>query len=428
MTTPSPAASADDTSAAPLIGRRGAAFVGAASVVSAAAGYAVLVVVTAHVTKAQNATFLVYWSLLFALFGVLGGLQQEATRSVGATVVRAQAPDASRARVLPWALALGAGLALLVAVGAPVWRPAVVDGGPARDVVLVTVLAVVAYAGHAGLVGVLAGGRRWRASSLLIGAEATVRLLLVLGVAAAGGGVGGLSMAVAASAGTWLVLLVVPAVRHAARARGDVPARALAARMLQAGVAAVGFSVLVVGFPTLLRLTTDAATWEAAAPLVLAISMTRAPLMMPLIAFQGVAIGYFLDPRRPAGPAMARVAAVVLGVGLLGAAVAWPVGPPLMELFGPGYRVEGPVLAGLTCASAVLALLTLSGSAVLAVGRHRTYLAGWLVATVGGVLCLLTPWSLEVRAVTALLVGPAVGIAVLVPALRAARAQDARPV
>lgn len=407
--------------AAPLIGRRGAASVGAASIVSALTGYGVLVVAARHLTAADNAQFLVYWSMVFALFGVLGGLQQEATRTVGSTLVRRPADGAPRARVLPWALAVGALLAVLVAVTSPLWRR-LSDVGVPTVVLGVTVLAVVAYAGHVALVGVLAGQRGWETSSLLIGAEATVRLVLVLVVASTGGAVGGLSVATAAAAGTWVLLLLVPEVRRAGAARGDVPRRALVSGLLQASVAATGFAVLVVGFPTLLRVTTDAATWRSAAPLVLAISMTRAPLMMPLAAFQGVAIGYFMDPRRPAGAAMVRLGAAVAAVGLVGAAAAGLVGPALMEVFfGAAYRLDGALLAGLTFASAVLAMLVLSGSAVLALGRHTVYALGWWVATLAAVLCLLAPVPLETRALIALLVGPAAGVAVLVPVLRSAR-------
>lgn len=401
-----------------LIGARGAASVAVASAVSALAGYVVLVVVAHHLTRAENARFVVYWSLLFAVFAVLGGVQQEATRAVGHQLVRSPAPDTARARILPWGMGLGAAVAVLVALGAVWWVPLVGVTG-ASPLVLVTALAVVLYAGHLGLVGVLAGARQWETSSLLIAVEALVRVGLVVVAAAWGAGISGLGIAVAASAATWLGLLVVPAVRSAARRHADAPAGELVRRLLQACLAGTGPAVLVVGFPLLLRATTDEVTWRTAAPLVLAISMTRAPLMVPLAAFQGVAIGYFLDPRRNRVAALVRVCAVVVAVGVVGAGLAAAVGPPLMvAILDEGYRVAGSTLAGLTAAAAVLALLVLVGSAVLAVGRHGAFALGWGVATAVAVALLLGPGDVDTRAVVSLAGGPAVGVAVLVLALR----------
>jgi O-antigen/teichoic acid export membrane protein len=104
---------------------------------------------------------------------------------------------------------------------------------------------------------------------------------------------------------------------------------------------------------------------------------------------------------------------VVASIGALGAVVAgaaWAAGPTLLVwLVDPGYRVDGPVLAGLACAATMLAVLVLTGSVVLAVDRHRIYVVGWLVATLVTVLALLLPGTLEHRTVVSLTVGPLVG-------------------
>src|SRR5690606_31900283 len=89
------------------------------------------------------------------------------------------------------------------------------------------------------------------------------------------------------------------------------------------------------------------------------------------------------------------------------------VGPWLMEvLLGPGYRVAPLVLGGLTVTAALLALLTLTGAATLALGGHRAYAAGWLVATACSAAVLLLPGDLEARVVSSLALGPMVGVAV----------------
>src|ERR1035437_10205405 len=106
-------------------------------------------------------------------------------------------------------------------------------------------------------------------------------------------------------------------------------------------------AVLVVGFPVVLRFASSDVEWITAAPLLLAISLTRAPLLLPLQAYQGVAIALFLNERSRGITVLLRPASAILGVGTLGAAGAYLLGPLIMSaFFGPGYRVAGRLLAG----------------------------------------------------------------------------------
>lgn len=402
----------DDRPSSPVIGRRGVASVGIASVVAAASGYAVLVLVAHHITLEENAEFLVFWSLLFCGYGILGGIQQESTRSVGAALLP-DAPVRRGARVLPWSLALGATLAAVAAVASPWWFERLLPGQPWGVVVLLCVSGIL-YAGYLASVGGLAGGRHWTTSSFLVGGESSLRLVLTVVAVVVGSSVVGLEVAVAVPAVFWLVVVLLSGrVRHRVGARADGSARQLLVRSLQAMVGSAGAAALIVGYPTLLRATTDDAQWATAAPLVLAISMTRAPLLIPLNAFQGVAISYLLDPNRRRAEALTRITGVVVLVGSAGAAAAYLVGPWLMAtLFGPEYRVDGGLLAGLTIASTLLAVLTVTGSGVLALGRHTAYAAGWFVATAVSVAILLTDLPLSTRAVLSLAVGPVAGVVV----------------
>jgi O-antigen/teichoic acid export membrane protein len=388
-----------------------------ASVVAAASGYLVLVVVARRISPAENADFLVYWSLLFTVFAVMGGLQQEATRTVGSAELRSSTGPG--ARVLPWSLLMGVGVALLVAAASPWWLPATLGREAPAVLVPLVCIGTVLFAGHVTIVGALAGLRRWMTSATLIGGEAALRLVLVGLVAVLGYGVLGLEVAVAASTVFWLAMAVLSAsLRRGAAASGDVPPRGLVVRDAQAMLAAVGSAVLIVGFPTLLRLSSNSVEWSTAAPLVLAISLTRAPLLIPLGAFQGVAIGFFLDPTRNRAAALLKVVGVVTAVGVAGAALAGLVGPWLMEsFFGPAYRVRGETLAALTLAAVSLAVLTVTGAGVLALGRHLVYASGWLIAATVSVGLLLWPAPLTTRALLSLAVGPIVGIAVHVIAV-----------
>ena len=59
-----------------------------------------------------------------------------------------------------------------------------------------------------------------------------------------------------------------------------------------------------------------------------------------------------------------------------------------------------------------MALLVLSGTAVIALGAHRLYIAGWIVgAMVATGLLFVLPMDLIPRAITALYLGPLLGFA-----------------
>jgi O-antigen/teichoic acid export membrane protein len=101
--------------------------------------------------------------------------------------------------------------------------------------------------------------------------------------------------------------------------------------------------------------------------------------------------------------------------------VAGLVGPWLLRVgFGADYRAAGALLAWLTAGAVAIALLTLTGAAVVAAALHRAYSFGWVGATVASTLLLLLPLELQTRTVIALLCGPLVGMAVHLAALRMA--------
>ena len=412
------------------ITRRGAAGVGLASVVSAVSGYVILVIAARSLGPEQNADFLVFWALMFGLFGVVGGLQQEATRSVRSGVM-GTAPSEQPVRVLPVSLLVGIGAAAVVAVTSVVWASPVLGQG-AGPVVIALCLAVPAFAGDSAVVGALAGQGSWRVYSAVVSSEAIARLIFVGLVALVGATTHAMEIASAAAAAVWIVYSIVTAAgRRAARATGDSDWRHFLASSGHAMVAAASSAVLVVGFPVLLRVTSSDIEWVAAAPVLLAISLTRAPLMMPLNAYQGVAISHFTTEQHRGRALLLRPAAAIVGVGVLGAAGAYVLGPSIMvAFFGPGYLVSGLLLVGLTLAATCLALLTLTGSAVLASGRHRAYAIGWFMGCVASVTLLMTHLSLASRSVLSLCVGPVVGIAihlaVLSPGTSAQAAGDPR--
>jgi hypothetical protein len=151
---------------------------------------------------------------------------------------------------------------------------------------------------------------------------------------------------------------------------------------------------------------------------ILAVTLTRAPLLVPLTAMQGNLIAHFVDERTERLRALIGPAALVAATGAAGIVAAGLVGPWLLRAgFGPDYHAPGALLAWLTGAAVAIAMLTLTGAATVAAALQRAYALGWVSATVASTLLLLLPLPLETRTVVALLCGPLVGIGVHLSAL-----------
>jgi O-antigen/teichoic acid export membrane protein len=416
----------------PTIGRRSFVGVGAASLFSAAVGFAVLLIVPKVLGDDRagveaTTVFISFWSFLFAFFGILGGLSAETTRAVHVSDRSPVAP-AERREPRMLLVGLGVGVALGVALWATSlwWAPRVLTEEYAYLAVPLS-CSIALFSGHATIVGILGGRLQWNTFARLVIGDSLLRLALVVTAAVVAAFVGGFALAASVSSVTWLIgLLFSPTLRQAARARADTPLGPFLARVGHACLASGSSAVLVVGFPVVLALTSSPAVYAAAAPLLLAITFTRAPLLIPLNAYQGVAIAHFVNNRSAGLRALWPVARIVIAIAAVGAVLGGLLGPLLLVLvYGEAYAVNGWVIAGLVVAAGMLALVTLTGAVCLAVDRHRAYSTGWISATVLAVLILLLPLPIDLRAVLALLIGPLAGLAIHYVALRRAAREPA---
>lgn len=396
----------------PGIDSREATGVGAASVFAALSGFLILIVAARSLSAPANAEFLAFWGALFAVYGILNGVAAESTRAVGRALL-APAGTPPGGSTTAGGLVAGTVLAALVTLAAVLSGM----GGSARGgrlvfgILLATCLL---FAVHAALAGALQAMGKWHRYSTLVLLEAGLRLAAVAAAGWLGLGLDGLEAACLAALLAWPVLVLFsPDARAGLRARGDVGLGLLLRRTGQACVSAAASAALVVSYPLLVKATTSPEEFARAAPVLLAVSLTRAPIMLPLVAFQGLAITAVLRAEEGKGwKALSRPILSVIALGAGGAVLAWWIGPGLMTFFGPDYRLPGWILAGLTVATAGVAVLTLSGTALLALGRHRAYTTGWVTASALGFLILLLPYSTEVRCLLSLLIGPLAGLAV----------------
>lgn len=400
--------------------------VGAATALSALCGYAVLYLAARDLEPAGFSIFGVFWGAFGLASGAAFGLLQETTREVrsGHTVAlsRSAVPRAGAhgEQAHPMRIAAGVGIAaaLLIAATSPLWSAHVF----VEDRLLSVALLCAGLAGfclHTTLLGALAGIDRWSEYGALMVADAVLRVAVAAATFAVGWGLGGYLWATVAGSMAWLLMLLTsPSARAAARLL--TPGNTMTfLRGAGHSIAAAGASaVLVMGFPVLLKATSGGDLGATGGVVILAVTLTRAPLLVPLTAMQGNLIAYFVDQRRHRLKALVGPAALVGGIGVAGVALAGAFGPWLLrEAFGAEYVADGELLAWFTAAAVAIALLTLTGAATVAAALHRGYATGWLCATVASALLLLLPLELEVRTVVALLCGPLLGMAVHLIAL-----------
>lgn len=400
--------------------RSSVARVGVATALTAVCGYAVLYLAASDLNPAGFAVFGVFWGAFGLVTGAANGLLQETTREVRsiryteATVVGCTHP-------LRLAGLAGVVAAVVIAGTAGWWGPRVFAEERGLSVGLL-VVGLAGFCVHATLLGMLAGTDRWSQYGALMVTDAFTRVAVAAVTVVVGWGLVGFLWATVAGAMAWLVMLIAsPATRAAASVLtpGDTVTflRGAGHSITAAGASAV----LVMGFPVLLK-ATSGDLGAAGGVVILAVTLTRAPLLVPLTAMQGNLIAHFVDQRSNRLRALVTPVTLIAGIGAAGVLAAGLIGPWLLQTaFGADYHASGPLLAWLTAAAVAIALLTLTGAATVAATLHRAYSLGWVGATVASASLLLMPLNLQTRTVIGLLCGPLVGIAVHLVALTRAR-------
>ena len=403
------------------VARGSVARVGLATAVSAACGYAVLYLAARRLDPADFSVFGVFWGAFGLVTGAANGLLQEAAREVRpnpATTVPAGGPHTNPMRVAAW---VGIAAAAVIGGSSPLWASQVFAEAQGLSVLLLSA-GLAGFCLHATLLGMLAGVGQWGRYGALMVTDAIIRVVIATAAFLLGWELTGFLWATVGGAVAWVLMLAVsPAVRSAARLRtpGSI---ATFLRGASHSIAASGASaILVMGFPVLLK-ATSGQLGAAGGVVILAVTLTRAPLLVPMTAMQGNLIAHFVDyAARRRGTrlqALVKPAAVIMLVGTAGIMAAGTLGPWLLRAaFGPQYQTSGTLLAWLTAAAISIAVLTLTGSATVAVALHRAYALGWVAATVTAAGLLTLPLDLATRTVVALLCGPLVGIAVHLAAL-----------
>ncbi|MDT5286379.1 MAG: hypothetical protein QOF88_1268 [Mycobacterium sp.] len=388
--------------------------VGVATVVSALFGYAVLYLAARDLEPAGFSVFAVFWGAFGLLAGAANGLLQESTREVRQAQQVPVGLVVAGPRIHPMRVAVLVGVVAAAAVvgTSPLWSSHVFVEARLLSVALLSA-GIAGFCLHATLLGVLAGVDRWSEYGALIVGDTAMRVAVATTTFLIGWGLVGYLWATVAGSIAWLVLLLASPTTRAAARLLTPGTTATFLRGASHSIAAAGASaILIMGFPVLLKATSQD-LGAAGGVVILAVTLTRAPLLVPLTAMQGNLIAHFVDQRAARLRALVMPALMVLGLGVVAVLIAGLAGPWLLQFaFGPEYHAGGALLAWLTAAAIAIALLTLTGAATVAAALHRAYAVGWIGATLASTLLLLLPVALETRTVVALMCGPLVGIAV----------------
>ena len=382
-----------------------------ATAIGGVAGYVITWLVPRSTGFESYTTFAVFWAALFLTIAALSGIQQEVTRATGSLNADGAATRDHRSRNFA---AIGSVTIFGLTVStAPAWVDSVfpIDGWS-----LVWPLAVGAacYVVVAVLYGTLYGLKEWTSLLLLMATEALTRLIAVGGVIALSGNSAALAWAVALPIPFALIALW-PVVRKRVIGTSviDVTSQGLVWNVARTIVASTSMGILISGFPLVLGLTSTDEPASQVGLLIVAATLTRAPLVVVSMALQSFLLVNFRERRAVIVRVFLTVSSGVFGAAVGLAALGWLWGPWAFELLFPAETAPDRwLIVALVVSSGIVGILCVSGAAILSLGKHAVYSVGWAVAAVVTVLSLLVPLDLVGRTVLALLLGPLAGVVV----------------
>lgn len=372
-------------------------------------------------------------SMWFATFALAPGFFLPLEQELGRALSARNALGQGGRPVVMKVVALGAALVLIVTVAllaAGNWLAANYFGG-SWWMVIALVLSIAAYAPAHLSRGICSGMGRFRGYSVVLGSDGVIRILLCLGLAGIGvAAVGWFGLAVAIAP---LFGVVAVAMRGQLRTEPGPPAtwKEVTPNL---GWLLLG-SVMAAGLVNAGPIATSVLATKSEEGLVTRFGFGVILARIPLFLFQAVQAALLPRLSRLAASGkmeefregFRRLMMVVLGVGVIGVAGAWLLGPFAVRVMYDA-ELSKRTLTVLAMGSACYMLGLAIAQAVIALHGHALVALGW---TTGMIAFLLATWLIEgstfYRVELGLLAGSAASLLVFALALRHRLAVGAAP-
>ena len=367
-------------------------------------GYIITGLVPRIIGVASYSVFAVFWATLFFLVAALSGIQQEVTR---ATHRRRGDVGSQGHRVRNFALVGAFVCGAAIVATSPVWSPAAfVSNG--MWLALPLAVGVGSYCALAVLGGTFYGVADWRSVFWLMMTEGVLRLAFVGLALVWTSNVVVLAWAVALPIPITVATLALTTGRKRTReSRLDVSVRRLVWNAGRTVVASASMGLLVSGLPLILSLSSRGVDKAALGLVMLAATLTRAPLIVVAMALQSYFVVFFRNRKAALGRTLILLLGSLLIVGLVLSVIGYGIGPFLFRLLIPGATdLSAGLIAGLIATAALVAGLCITGPCLLSLGAHSMVAVGWLIAAVLTTGLLFLPMPLDSRVIIALAAGP----------------------
>lgn len=397
-----------------------------ATVVAGGAGYVVTILVPGVLGPDRVQPFLLFWSAMYLMVAVLAGVQQEVTRAAHPSIDSTSAH--SRRSLRGFTITVSLVVAALVLAAIPLWNLLFTPELGWR-MALPLAVAAASYVVVATLSGIMYGLARWQSIALFIAGDALLRLACVGAVLLVTRDVVALTWA-AALPFLLTVILFWPLIRGGIVGRFgiDVSSRQLGWNISRTLLASLAMGVLMSGFPLVIGATSTGLPAAPVSVLIVLLTLVRAPVVIPMLSLQSFLIVHFRSLYgKPLWSSVTRIGAAVVGGTVVLSLLAWWLGPWVVALVLPEYQTDAWVLAAIVATSGFLALLCVSGPAVLAKSAHSAYSAGWMLAAAVSLGLMFVPIDVVPRTLIALGAGPLVGVVVHLCWLLVSARSPARP-
>jgi len=405
--------------------KRGLIAILVATVIAGGLGYLIQALVPVWLNDpGAYLQFSVFWSTTFLLVSLLSGVQQEVTRAVRPVDVNdlevgLRAPLRAGISLFRAGAIIACAVILLMVTTAALWGP-LLFSTQAYGLVGAMTLALVGYLIIAILSGEFYGLGRFSAVAATTVADAVVRAILVLVPLVLGLGL--LPIAYGVAMPFLITAVCVWGVsRRGSRGkyRLDVSIGRLLRNSGQAMLGALATGILISGLPSVLKFTSSGLGEGTLAALILALTLSRAPLVVPLLALQSYLVVLYRN--MPTGAmlrAIRLMCAVFVATAILAFAVWWIGRDLLLRLYEAELVLDGGALAMVVASGGATAALCVVAPVLLAQGMHGRFLAAWATSA-GTTAFLLTFLGDSLPAtIVAIALGPLVGCVLSLVMLR----------